>query len=198
MTIISNSYRKHFPYEDYDEWLFGDDGVWNVTGTQRVPDILVIQVSLHTCVHALDPHRENYQNETMIRNHENDYITLMKSIKKAINRPNIYNTKTTVILMTGGRNFLKAHDTRGHRCQWRLNRIATHQAHLHGIPVFEREEIEHRYLFKSEYSPGHKNVQTHIHLDIPGPQIISTALLAMITCLERNGSNPRFKSMKDY
>lgn len=189
---------KHFPYEDYDEWLFGEDGVWSSNVTQRVPDVLVMQVSLHTCVHALDPHRDNYHNDTMIKNHEKDYTTLMNAIAKAINRPNVFNTKTKVILMTGGRNFLKARDYRAHFCQYRLNRIASHQAHLHGFPVFEREEIEHRYLFKSEYAPGHKNVQSHIHLDIPGPQIITTALLAMISCLEKNGSNPRFNSMKDY
>ena len=38
-------YRKHFPWEDYDEWLFGDDGKWGVNATER-PDYLAIQVSI--------------------------------------------------------------------------------------------------------------------------------------------------------
>ncbi len=75
---------------------------------------------------------------------------------------------------------VSGNDPRANRCQWRLNRIAAHHAHLNGFPVFEREEIEHRLLFKSEFSPYHKPVNPHIHLDIPGPQIVSTALLAMV------------------
>lgn len=67
-----------------------------------------------------------------------------------------------------------------------MNRIAAHQAHLNGFPVLEREEIEHRLLFKSEFTPYHKNINTHIHLDIPGPQIVSTALLAMVNSNVRN------------
>jgi hypothetical protein len=38
-------YRKHFPYEDYDEWLFGDTGKW-ASSVDRVPDILGIQVGV--------------------------------------------------------------------------------------------------------------------------------------------------------
>jgi len=177
---------KHFPYEDYDEWVFGDTGVWSANASEHRPDILVIQMTLHTCVHALDPHRDGHYNASMIQKHEEDVGKLMRAVKSAVDRPP---KKTTVIVMTGGRNFLKGNDPRANRCQWRLNRIAAHEAHLQGFPVFEREEIEHRLLFKSEFSPYHKNMNTHIHLDIPGPQIISTALLAMVACIARNGSD---------
>eukprot|EP01035_Chromulina_nebulosa_P024247 gene24247-31520_t len=168
---------KHFPYEDYDEWVFGESGVWGTNVSQPRPDVLVLQMPLHTCVHGLDPHREGHHNASMIQRHEEDTAVLMRAVKAAVDRP----PKTTmVIVMTGGRNFIKGNDPRVNRCQWRLNRIAAHHAHLNGFPVFEREEIEHRLLFKSEFSPYNKPVTPHIHLDIPGPQIVSTALLAMV------------------
>jgi hypothetical protein len=37
------SCRKHFPWEDYDEWLYGESGKWGVNSTRR-PDYIAIQV----------------------------------------------------------------------------------------------------------------------------------------------------------
>ena len=37
---------KHFPYEDYDEWLFGETGKWGNDTTIRRPDFLTFQVSV--------------------------------------------------------------------------------------------------------------------------------------------------------
>jgi len=40
---------QHFSYEDYDEWIFGETGRWSNDTSVRVPDILNIEVGLHTC-----------------------------------------------------------------------------------------------------------------------------------------------------
>ena len=34
---------KHFSYEDYDEWLFGEDGKWGNDTSVRAPDILIFE-----------------------------------------------------------------------------------------------------------------------------------------------------------
>jgi len=78
--------------------------VWSVNQTEHRPDILVLQMTLHTCVHALDPHREGHYNASMIQKHEEDVGKLMRAVKTAVDRSP---RKTTVIVMTGGRNFLK-------------------------------------------------------------------------------------------
>jgi hypothetical protein len=84
---------KHFPWEDYDEWLFGPDGHWGTDTSKRRPDILTFQVGLHTCFHA---YNNGNMNETMIENHTNDLPILMKKIREAIERPNDAGVKTTV------------------------------------------------------------------------------------------------------
>jgi hypothetical protein len=45
---------KHFPLEDYDEWMWGPKGPWGQENKEdRRPDILVISgLGLHTCWHA--------------------------------------------------------------------------------------------------------------------------------------------------
>jgi homogentisate 1,2-dioxygenase len=105
---LSSTRRKHFPYEDYDEWLFGESGVWSVNASERRPDLLVLQMTLHSCVHGMDPHREGHHNASMIRKHEEDVAALMKAVRVAVDRPPRI---TTVIVMTGGRNFLKGNQS---------------------------------------------------------------------------------------
>jgi len=34
---------KHFSYEEYDDWLFGENGRWGNDTTTRAPDILIIE-----------------------------------------------------------------------------------------------------------------------------------------------------------
>jgi hypothetical protein len=86
-------YRKHFPYEDYDEWLFGESGLWN--GTTRHPEILVIHLGLHTCVHAW--HSPENQNTTMIAQHKRDLKTLMKAVRTAVDRTPPHMPRTQVL-----------------------------------------------------------------------------------------------------
>jgi len=50
-------------------------------------------------------------------------------------------------------------------------------------------EIERRILYKSEYWEGFFFIKSLLHLDNPAPNIVGTALLSLISCLERNGSD---------
>lgn len=178
--------RKHFPWEDYDEWLFGETGLWqrqNISTKEplpRHPDVLVIQTGLHTCNHAWS---QTAINQTMIDTHERDLKTLMQAVRAAVDRSK---QPTTVIIQTAGR--MGNSDDRGDHCTWRFNRVAAHEAHLQGFVVYEREEIERRLLFKSEYYAGFRSIKPNLHIEAPSPQIVGTGLLALVACLRRNGT----------
>jgi hypothetical protein len=51
--------------------------------------------------------------------------------------------------------------------------------------VLEREEIERRLLFKSDFNPKLKFLKNGLHLAAPSPQIIATSLNAMVGCMRR-------------
>jgi hypothetical protein len=184
---------KHFPYEDYDEYLFGDDGAWKVPNMSdphamaeyRFPEILVIHVGLHTCVHAL----ANGHNQSMIHLHEEMISPMMNAVHNAIDRPFLHGyqgERTLVIIQLPGR---PAYDN-PHviACSRRINRSLAKEAHRHGFVVLEREEIERRLLFKSEHLTDHRTIKPNLHLENPAPNIIGTALLSLVGCLMRNGS----------
>ncbi len=178
------AFRKHFPYEDYDEYLFGNDGLWKVdSGQDSYPDVLVIHVGLHTCVHAWSPQA---MNTSMISKHTYDVVPMLQAVRNAIDRVPKHLPKTTVIIQLPGR--AGGTDPRGDACSRSFNRILAYQAHRYGFAVLEREEIERRLLVKSEYFGGHRTIKPSLHLENPGPNIIGTSLLGLIGCLERNGS----------
>lgn len=113
----------------------------------RFPDILVIHVGLHTCVHALT----NGHNKSMIALHEAQLRIMMESINTAIHRPfttpdgNPIDPKqsmTMVVIQLPGR---PAYDNpKTLHCSRRFNRLAAKEAHRIGFVVLEREEIERR------------------------------------------------------
>jgi hypothetical protein len=168
----------------------------------RRPDILVIEVGLHTCFHAWDNNAKTINDEYVVK-HENDLPVLFNSIKKAISRPNRDNTtykgiggtkngETLVIISSAGRIGTGA--VALDQCSWRFNRQLSIEAHKAGFPVFEREEIERRLLFKSDsHMKSHtpKYIKPGMHLDAPGPQIIATSLLSLISCLRRDAHDTR-------
>lgn len=203
---------KHFPYEDYDEWLWGSRGLWrsdagtsseNKEGStqgndeQRFPDIVVVQVGLHTCFHAWAEEPAPL-NTTMIRQHGQDLKKMMKAIRTAIDRTPKHLPRTTVIIQTSGR--IGNTDKRADECIWRFNRIAAFEAHLQGFIVLEREELERRLLYKSEHN-DHKIIKSQLHLENPSPNIVGTALLVLLACLQRNGNpdaiNAKFPPRKN-
>ncbi len=178
--------RKHFPWEDYDQWLFGETGHWRVDSSEAdpFPDVLVIQVGLHTCVHSWSP---NAQNLSMIATHERDIVTLMQNVRIAIDRTPAHMRRTTVIVQTAGR--MGNSDSRGDHCTWRFNRILASEGHKQGFTVLEREEIERRLQYKSEYYPNVRYIKPNLHIENPSANIVGSSLLALVACLERNGTD---------
>eukprot|EP00981_Chlorochromonas_danica_P007844 scaffold1884_cov343-Ochromonas_danica.AAC.61 len=178
--------RKHFTYEDYDEWLFGEDGLWKANSTVgSYPDILVIHVGLHTCVHA----RTYGLNLTMVSKHLGEIGRLMEAVQRALDRLPEDVPRTTVIFQLPGR--AGNSDPWGDSCSRIFNRLLSYQSHQFGFAVFEREEIERRLLTRSEFYIDHRTIKNSLHLDNPGPNIVGTSLLGLISCLARNGSLDR-------
>ena len=182
---------KHFPWEDYDEWLFGPSGLWSndSSSTERVPDVVAFEVWLHTCFHAFNP-ATGHVNQSFVDWHTADLRTLMQAVRTAIDRPRarhpdagIAANKTLVIFTTAGRIGNPSADL--DRCTWTFNRVVAHEAHLHGFAVLEREEIERRLLFKSDFNPRLKLIKNGLHLAAPSPQIVATALNALVGCIRR-------------
>ena len=186
---------KHFPWEDYDEWLFGPTGLWSndSTSTARVPDVLAFEVGLHSCFHAFNP-STGHVNQSFVDWHTEDIKRLMKGVREAVDRPRApspeggiaaasNNSKTLVIFTTAGRIGNPSPEL--DRCTWTFNRVLVHEAHLHGFVVLEREEIERRLLFKSDFNPRLKLIKNGLHLAAPSPQIIATSLAALVGCMRR-------------
>ena len=238
---------KHFPYEDYDQWLFGNEGMWGnnrTTSTQnleghavelefkeeedggkfggkeahqervdeqettkgnksednstfrfpkRRPDVFVNQMALHVCFHAWNNDHKTL-NETFVSYHEKMLPVAMQAMKEAISRPLPEGTpipkekQTKVIIMTSGR--VGSPDIALDLCIWKFNQRLTIEAHKVGFPVYDREEVERRLLRRSEGYLGWpyngRYIKPNMHLAVPGPQIVATGLLSMISCLRRN------------
>lgn len=122
----------------------------------------------------------------MIRTHERDIATLMANVRAAIDRTPSHMRRTTVVIQTAGR--MGNSDSRGDRCTWRFNRILAAEGHKQGFVVLEREEIERRLLYKSEYYGAVRYIKPNLHIENPSANIVGTALLALVACLERNGT----------
>ena len=93
---------KHFTYEDYDEWLFGDSGKWSNDSTVRRPDIYNVEFGLHTCIHAYNTATKTL-NETTVKRHEEELPIFMQAVRRAVDRHNTTSgVKTLVIISTAG------------------------------------------------------------------------------------------------
>ena len=197
---MSLLYRKHTPYDEYDEWLFGTDGVWS-TQAAHVPDYLIIQIGHSTCLPSSDPEKsltELQHSEQTFETHVAEVDKLLDSIKTAVTRSTEQSNShqqqqqqkgTTVIISTASRTAIG--NPHADFCTWKLNRIIARAAHRRGFIVFEREEIEHRLLFKTEasedlYSAGVLDKAA----EPPMAHIVSTSLLSMLTCLNSNVIQP--------
>lgn len=123
----------------------------------------------------------------MLHKHTYDIAVMMAAVHAAVDRVPSHMPRTNVIIQLPGR--AGNTDNRGDACSRSFNRILAFQAHRHGFVVLEREEIERRLLIKSEYYGDHRTMKPNLHLENPGPNIVGTSLLGLISCLERNGSN---------
>jgi hypothetical protein len=178
---------KHFPYEDYDNSVWGERGPWQINNSERRPDILTIQTGLHTCWHSnpqgLYSKELTEVNQTMVDSHIADIPRLMTSIRKAIERPTLANKTTMVIVLTSG--FAGFPNTSSvDECILRVNRAMADAAHKEGFAVLERGEIERRIMFKSAQAPK-PYLTNDMHLPQPAQNIVATCLLHLMSCLDK-------------
>jgi hypothetical protein len=185
---------KHFPYEDYDEWLWSEKGPWiaGFGGENRLPDFLTIQFGLHSCWHAspegLYSTNLKEMNQSMVSTHLNDIPKLMISIRNAIDnynshdKNNLNSNKTIVIIVTSGSSGMAENGTSIDDCVLQFNRAAEKYAHQYGFAVLDRGEIEHRLMHKSVKASS-PVLTMDMHLPQPAQNLVSTCLLHLMTCL---------------
>lgn len=188
---------KHFPYEDYDEWLWSDEGPWikgfHGEGNRR-PDVLTVQFGMHSCWHAspqgLYSKDLTVMNTTMLEDHLAGVHKLMAAIRRAVDHPgpplkegeNDRRKPVTVVIVTSGSSGMGENGTSIDDCILRFNRVAERAAHDQGFAVLERGEIERRLMYKSVYSES-PILAPDMHLPQPGQNIIATCLTHLFTCL---------------
>jgi hypothetical protein len=176
---------KHFPYEDYDEYLFGPDGPWvkgfSGEGT-RTPEILTLQLGLHSCWHSnpqgLYSKELTEVNETMVNDHLLGVYKLFGAVRKAIKKSGM--TKTVILVTSGFTGFPNSSSI--DECVTRFNRVSSQAAHLYGFAVLERGEIERRLMFKSVQS-SRPHLSVEMHLPQPAQNLVSTVLVQLMSCL---------------
>jgi hypothetical protein len=196
---------KHFPYEDYDEYLFGPTGPFMAgfpgEGLRR-PDVLTVQFGMHSCWHA-DPEglyskHLTAVNQTMIEAHLGAIPKLMQAIRRTVDHDVVLapgasgtelvkQTRTTVIVVTSGSTGMEVGGVSIDTCVQRFNRAATTAAHEAGFAVLDRGEIEHRLMHKSAFA-SNPILHADMHLPQPGQNLVATCLLHLMTCLNANAS----------
>eukprot|EP01039_Chlorochromonas_danica_P005123 gene5123-5629_t len=185
---------KHFPYDDYDEYLWGVNGPW-ISGFPgegvRRPDLLTVQFGLHSCWHAspqgfYSKHLEGVFNTSMYEKHTTDIWKLMGAIRQAIDHPprdRLPRNHTTVIIVTSGSVGLEENSHEIDYCIHKMNLITAEAARAYGFAVLDRGDIEKRLLSKSFLAP-HRRFIIETHLVQPAQNIIATTLLHLYSCLE--------------
>ena len=128
---------KHFPWEDYDEFLWGKAGPFSASVEMRHPDFVFISVGLHTCYHA---YFKKPFNEDLISSHKYDIYKLLRGIQTRLKGHRI--KKPTVVFITGGRlynlfNKDATMQTKVDECILRFNRDVSRAVHEFGFIVLE-------------------------------------------------------------
>lgn len=200
---------KHFPYEDYDEYLFGPQGPF-IAGFAgegiRRPDVLTLQMGMHSCWHAIpEGHYSKHLHEanaSMIEAHLLAVPKLMKTVRQAIEQDvapakategQQEQTRTTVIVLTSGSTQMGLTSPATDICIERFNRVVTKAAHENGFAVLDRGEIERRLMHKSTIAES-PILKPEMHLPQPGQNLVSTCLLHLMTCLGNTTANMKITS----
>jgi hypothetical protein len=188
---------KHFVYEDYDDYLWGDDGLFRSDKSIRKPDLLIVQTGLHSCHHShADGYSKRYKpwvvNYTMISRHLSEIPKLVTSIRQAVNRGKLGDTM--VLMMTSGYSLNQKSQL--DQCVNKFNRMMTNVAHSNGFPVMDRGEIERRLIYKYRDSPEESPLKLGIHLSQPAQSIIASTLVRMIQCLKTENTTMSYSYLK--
>jgi hypothetical protein len=193
---------KHFPYEDYDDWLWGESGPWGSKNTwenDRNPDILVVQVGLHVCWHGYPAgfYSKHLQspNTSFVTDHFSNIDKLVKAVDKAV-RENL-KSSTIVVFMTAGATYVE-NSASMDECIVRQNRMLSNAAHKYGFAVLERGEIERRLMYKSvQAEEGMAPLTPDVHLAQPAQNIVASSLLRLLTCLNTTNATPSEQFLGD-
>lgn len=184
---------KHFPWEDYDEYFWGSRGPWyhgfSLKGepTTRRPDLITIQLGLHSCDHAHNDWGFLVINQTMITKHQEDIHTLIHAIRQAVDASSKeHEHRTTVIFLTSGATGASSLlSLQSNACISAFNRIVMETAHRYHFAVLDRGEIERRVVYQSAQSVR-PILTLDTHLGQPVPEIIATSLLHLYHCIEEH------------
>jgi hypothetical protein len=152
---------------------------------------LVIQVGHSTCLPSSDPAKsetELQHSEETFNTHAAQVDTLFDTMKAVFGGSNSAGASTTVIVSTAPRALIG--NSKSEICMWKLNRIIARAAHRRGFIVLEREEMEHRVMFKLQNSEDLLRIGVMDVTEPPMAEIVSTSLLSMIACLARNVTEP--------
>lgn len=198
---------KHFTYEDYDEYLWGNEGpfIKGFSGEgNRRPDVLTVQFGLHTCVHArpegaYSGFLNGTVNDTMIEDQLRQIPKLMAAIRRAVDPANSQkndpNSKarnpTMVIIVTSGGSGMGDKGIMIDACVNRFNRATVKAAHEQGFAVLDRGEIERRLMHKSSFTDSPILI-AEMHLPQPAQNIIATTLTHLMTCMNSSIVNGAF------
>lgn len=163
----------------------------------RRPDVLTLQLGLHSCWHAIPDGLYSLHlpgvNESMIEAHLADIPRLLAAVRQAIdsyaptpeNSAKAYTQKTSVIVVTSGSTGMGVQGLRTDNCILRFNRAVSEAAHANGFAVLDRGEIERRIMYKSVES-SKPYLKNDMHLPQPVQNIISTCLLHLLSCMDRD------------
>lgn len=165
------------------DWLRNHSvlGIGSESNSQPRPDLLVIQMGRMGCFLAHNGSNADESQVKLLNDKAHNIAEILKMVVKTHRA--LHDANTTVIFSLPSRNHLDNHAS--NVCTWNLNRIIAFAAHLRNIVVLEREELEHRLLFKSEFSnPSFLKPQPD--LDTPAPQMLTASLLSIYTCVLAN------------
>ncbi|KAJ1426220.1 hypothetical protein B484DRAFT_450822 [Ochromonadaceae sp. CCMP2298] len=175
---------KHTPYDEYDKWVFSEEGPWKAQGAEgaQSPDLLVMQVGHSTCAHSMDP--EKASSELLLdgntrEKHIKEVEVLMDAVKRALQRAG--RDRYTVLVVTAPR--VVVGNDAADRCTWEVNRRVAKAAHERGFAVLEREEIEHRLGYRMLHSADLHGRDGFQRLELPVAPVVTTTLVSMLQCL---------------
>lgn len=165
--------------EDFKEGSLSSLRMFSSEVTTK-PDIIVVQIGYAGCYLAYNSYNGGKPDGSIEGRTEGNIVPFLKSFQSSISS---FQQQPTIIFSLPSRNEFM--DYNCDVCTWKLNRKIAVDSHVKGYMVFEREEIEYRLFFKSEDSVQPwippRNLTT-----FPVPQVVTSSLVSMLGCLERN------------
>ncbi len=165
--------------EDFTEDKLGQLRLFSIQSSGS-PDVIVSQLGYSGCYLAYNSLNGAKADGTIEGRTEGNIGLFIKAFHDKISS---FPSKPTVVFSTASRNMFM--DYYCDVCTWKMNRKIAFDAHMKGYMVFEREEIEYRLFFKSEDAVQPWILPRNLS-HFPVPQIVTSSLVTMLGCMERN------------